>query len=123
MLICLVWMVEEHYGHSGDVVFQRIVYHGDWKYVIAWGDDDEFYNLVDDPYELNNRLHDSVASEALRKLQQLALNDLLLERASREAEFPQTEMEHKLVVSNDRWPREERLLQYKLEQQLNRSAG
>ncbi len=111
-------LVVEHYGHSGDVAYQRIVYQGDWKYVVAWGDDDELYNLKDDPYELNNRLQDIEALEVLANLQKLALDDLLNERAEREEEFPQSEMEFKLVISNDRWPREERLLQYKLERAL-----
>ena len=112
------YLVVEHYGHSGDVAYQRIVYQGDWKYVVAWGDDDELYDLVSDPYELTNRLRDDAAANVLRKLQQLALDDLLEERACRETDFPQSEMEYKLVISNDRWPREERLLLYKLEQAL-----
>jgi len=116
-------LVVEHYGHSGDIAFQRIVYQGDWKYVAAWGDNDEFYNLEDDPYELNCRLHDDTVSDVLRELQQLAPDDLYQERVLRQAKFPQTEMEYKLVVSDGRWPREERLLQYKLEQLLKRSAG
>ena len=111
-------LVVEHYGHSGDVAYQRIIYQDDWKYVVAWGDDDELYNLKDDPYELNNRLQDFEALEVLANLQKLALDDLLNERAEREEEFPQSEMEFKLVISNDRWPREERLLQYKLERAL-----
>ena len=115
-------LVVEHYGHSGDVAFQRIVYHGDWKYVVAWGDDDEFYNLADDPYELSNRLQDDTVINTLRKLQQFALDDLRQERAAREIEFPQSEMEFKLVISNDHWPREERLLQYKLERALGENS-
>jgi len=86
--------------------------------VFRWSDDDELYNLKDDPYELNNRLQDIEALEVLANLQKLALDDLLNERAEREEEFPQSEMEFKLVISNDRWPREERLLQYKLERAL-----
>ncbi len=112
-------LVVEHYGHSGDVSFQRIVYRGDWKYVVAWGDDDELYNLAEDPYELDSRLNDGSVAHILKKLQRLALDDLLQERLAREAKFPISEMEYKLVVSNDRWPREERLLQYKLERALS----
>ena len=112
-------LVVEHYGHSGDVAFQRIVYQGDWKYVVAWGDDDELYNLAEDPYELDNLCQEGAVQEALRRLQQIALDDLLEERAQREEQFPQSEMEFKLVISNDRWPREERLLQYKLESALS----
>ncbi|MGB1311848.1 MAG: hypothetical protein ACPG47_11575, partial [Leucothrix sp.] len=112
-------LVVEHYGHSGDVAFQRIVYHGDWKYVVAWGDDDELYNLADDPYELSNRLNDRAVADRLKTMQQFALDDLQAERAAREVDYPQSEMEFKLVVSNDRWPREERLLLYKLERALS----
>ena len=111
-------LVVEHYGHSGDVAYQRIVYQGDWKYVVAWGDDDELYNLIEDPYELSNRVQDVGVSEVLSNLQRIALNDLCAERVAREVDFPQSEMEFKLVISNDRWPREERLLQYKLERAL-----
>lgn len=111
-------LVVEHYGHSGDVCFQRIVYHNDFKYVAAWGDEDELYNLQEDPYELNCLLADKDHSRTLAQLQQLALDDLLEERRLREALHPQTEMEYKLVTSTARWPREERLLCYKLERAL-----
>jgi arylsulfatase A-like enzyme len=42
-------LVCEHYGHSGDVLHQRIAYQNHWKYVAVYGDEDELYNLTDDP--------------------------------------------------------------------------
>lgn len=111
-------LVVEHYGHSGDVCFQRIVYAGEHKYVAAWGDDDELYDIAADPYEQDNLIDSEAHAERRRQLQRLALDDLLAERAQRELEHPQSEMEHKLVTSTARWPREERLLCYKLERAL-----
>ncbi len=109
-------LVVEHYGHSGDVCFQRIVYWQHWKYVAAYGDDDELYDLASDPFELQDRQADS--PDILQAMRQRALDDLVHERAEREQPHPQREMEHKLVVSNARWPREERLLMYKLQRAL-----
>ncbi|MGB0865992.1 MAG: sulfatase-like hydrolase/transferase, partial [Granulosicoccaceae bacterium] len=111
-------LVVEHYGHSGDVCFQRIVYKGDYKYVAAWGDDDELYNLSLDPYELDNLIEQESSAVTLREMQTLALQNLLQEREQRERDYPQSEMEFKLVTSSARWPREERLLCYKLERAL-----
>jgi len=36
------------------VYTQRIVWHGDWKYVFSPGGIDELYNLADDPHERHN---------------------------------------------------------------------
>ncbi len=47
-------MICDHFGHSGDVLFQKILYLDGWKYTSVWGDDDELYDLENDPYELNN---------------------------------------------------------------------
>jgi len=41
--------------HGGRLLLtQRVVYHDDWKLVWNGFDDHEFYNLVEDPYELRN---------------------------------------------------------------------
>jgi len=37
---------------------QRLVWHGDWKYVFSPGGIDELYNLADDPHETRNRIDD-----------------------------------------------------------------
>ncbi len=111
-------LVVEHYGHSGDVCFQRIVYFQDYKYVAAWGDDDELYDLKNDSYELHNLVARPEYSQTLRHLQHLALEDLVQEREARANAHPPSEMEHKLVASTARWPREEKLLCYKLERAL-----
>ena len=47
------------------VYTQRIVWHGDWKYVFSPGGIDELYNLADDPYERLNLVDDPEHREAL----------------------------------------------------------
>ncbi|RMD76761.1 MAG: DUF229 domain-containing protein [Lentisphaerae bacterium] len=42
---------------------QRIYWEGPWKYVFNGFDDDELYNLQEDPGEMNNRIHDPSCSE------------------------------------------------------------
>ena len=42
-------LICEHYGHSGDVLHQRIAYEDKWKYVAVYGGDDELYDLAEDP--------------------------------------------------------------------------
>lgn len=42
---------------------QRIVYCGDWKLVVNGFDEDELYNLVGDPAEVNNRIADPSIEE------------------------------------------------------------
>ncbi len=50
------------------VYTQRIVWHGDWKYVFSPGGADELYNLREDPHELRNRAADPVARGVLIKM-------------------------------------------------------
>lgn len=111
-------LIVEHYGHSGDISFQRIAYHGCFKYVAAWGDEDELYDLDADPFELDNLIASSAYQTQLQLMQRLIQTQLLSERGERRQTFPETEMEYKLVDSSARWPREERLLLYKLERAL-----
>jgi arylsulfatase A-like enzyme len=108
-------LVCEHYGHSGDVLHQRIVYWRDWKYVAAYGDGDELYNLPEDPYELNNLIGAEQAREARQHCRTLLIADLKNERDKRAVKHPPSELEFMLVKSTARWPREERLLLHKLE--------
>jgi arylsulfatase A-like enzyme len=47
----------EHNGH-GEVILQRIVLQGRYKYVAALYDGDELYDLVADPWEMRNLVDD-----------------------------------------------------------------
>ena len=51
-------LICDHFGHSGDVLFQKILYQNRFKYTSVWGEDDEFYDLAADPYELINLIDD-----------------------------------------------------------------
>ncbi len=105
----------EHYGHSGDVLHQRIVYKDRWKYVAVFGDDDELYDLADDPYELNSLVADRRHKETVRQLRGLIIDELKRERDARAKTDPPSDLEAQLVNSTPLWPREERMLLYKLE--------
>ena len=50
------------------VYTQRIVWHGDWKYVFSPGGIDELYNLADDPHETLNLAEDEAHRETLRDM-------------------------------------------------------
>lgn len=47
------------------VYTQRIVWHGDWKYVFSPGGIDELYNLADDPHEETNLAEDAAYHDTL----------------------------------------------------------
>lgn len=51
---------EYHGGYY--LLTQRVYWNGDWKYVFNGFDDDELYNLVDDPYEMTNLIDDSACA-------------------------------------------------------------
>lgn len=54
------------------VYTQRLVWHGDWKYVFSPGGKDELYNLSEDPFERRNRIGDpscrSVVEDMCRRM-------------------------------------------------------
>jgi hypothetical protein len=108
-------LICEHYGHSGDVLHQRIAYKNQWKYVAVYGGDDELYNLTDDPYELSNLVSDGEYSSICSELRKLLIEELRHERDTRAENFPPSELEYMLVDSTPLWPREEKMLLYKLE--------
>lgn len=64
---------------------QRIVWHGDWKYIFSPGGVDELYHLANDPYEENNLAADPRHREVLvqmvkrmwRKMEQIGDESLL----------------------------------------------
>ena len=109
-------LICEHYGHSGDILHQRIIYKDDWKYVAVYGDMDELYNLSLDPHELDNLVDKPEYSDICSDLRKLIINELRMEREKRKEIFSQSELEFMLVNSTPEWPREEKMLLYKLEQ-------
>lgn len=110
-------MICEHYGHSGDVLFQKILYFDTWKYVACWGDDDEFYNLDDDPHEMNDRIKDHETDLLQRQMRDIIIQDMESRRAERHRWKPAEFWEQGIVFSSPEWPREETLLLYKLKVQ------
>ena len=62
----------EHNSH-GEELLQRIVIRGRHKYVATLFDLDELYDLEQDPYEMNNLVHEP----ALRHIRE-ELRDLLI---------------------------------------------
>lgn len=50
-------IVAEHNGH-GEIILQRIIVEGSYKYVAALFDGDELYDFRTDPYERNNLADD-----------------------------------------------------------------
>jgi arylsulfatase A-like enzyme len=57
----------EYYG-GRIYLTQRVVWHDDWKFVFNGFDEDELYNLKDDPYELNNLAQNPAYGRQLRQL-------------------------------------------------------
>lgn len=51
---------------------QRVIWDGDWKLVWNCFDQDELYNLRDDPQELVNRIDDPACDEHVRRLMAIA---------------------------------------------------
>lgn len=50
------------------VYTQRIVWHGNWKYVFSPGGIDELYNLAEDPHEMVNRAEDPSCHGVLEEM-------------------------------------------------------
>lgn len=111
-------MVCDHFGHSGDILFQKILYLNDWKYTSAWGDDDELYDLQSDPYELNNLIDDDVTKDRRQAMRKIILDHLKDRRAERSTWHKAEFWEDGIVFSSPEWPREETLQIYKLKVQL-----
>lgn len=110
-------LICDHFGHSGDISFQKILYLDGWKYVSFWGDDDELYCLDEDPFEMNNRLNDAATFERQSVMRERIIDHITERRALRRkwkrAEF----WEDGIVFSSPEWPREEALQLYKLRTQ------
>ena len=50
------------------VYTQRVVWHGEWKYVFSPGGIDELYNLQQDPHECNNRIDDPACQPVVEEM-------------------------------------------------------
>ncbi|MEJ8562154.1 sulfatase-like hydrolase/transferase [Yoonia sp. GPGPB17] len=107
----------DHFGHSGDVSFQKILYLDGWKYVSVWGDDDELYCLDDDPFELSNRLDDPDTYDRQTMMREMIIDHIVERRAERSGWQPAEFWEAGIVFSSPEWPREETLQLYKLRTQ------
>lgn len=110
-------MIVDHYGHSGDVSYQKIAYHLDWKYVSAYGDDDELYNLKYDPYEMNNLMSHEDTHEIQHNMRDLIIDHIEERRSERAIWHKPDFLERGIVFSSPEWPREETLQLYKLKVQ------
>jgi len=107
-------MICDHFGHSGDISFQKILYQDGFKYVACWGDEDELYDLSADPFELNCLLKDPEHQNRLKQMRDAVIAHLEDRRAERTKWKPSKFWEDGIVFSSPEWPREETLLLYKL---------
>ena len=111
------YMICDHFGHSGDICFQKVLYEGGWKYVSAYSAGDELYHLDEDPFELKN-LIDDTATDALQHAMRARLITHYEERrAEREAWHAPEFWEQGIVYSSAEWPRDEALHLYQLQAQ------
>ena len=110
-------LICDHFGHSGDISFQKILYLDGWKYVSVWGDEDELYCLDDDPFELTNRLADPATFDRQTVMRDLIIDHITHRRAARRDWKPAEFWEDGIVFSSPEWPREETLQLYKLRTQ------
>ncbi len=110
-------MICDHFGHSGDISFQKILYSDRWKYVSAWGDGDELYCLSDDPNELNNRISDEATFLRQRQMRDAIIEHIEARRDERRTWHREEFWEAGIVFSSPEWPREETLQLFKLKVQ------
>ncbi len=110
-------MICDHFGHSGDVCFQKIYYADGWKYVSAYSAGDELYDLVSDPYELDNRIDDESTNSRQHAMRAKIIAHYEERRAEREAWHAQEFWEKGVVFSSPEWPRDETLHYYQLQVQ------
>lgn len=107
-------MICDHFGHSGDVCFQKILYKDGWKYVSAYSAGDELYDLESDPYELVNRIDDVLTNDRQHAMRAQIITHYEQRRAEREAWHAQEFWEKGVVFSSPEWPRDETLHLYQL---------
>ncbi len=110
-------MICDHFGHSGDVCFQKILYADGWKYVSAYSAGDELYDLSTDPYELVNRIDDESTADRQQRMRDRIIEHYETRRAEREAWHAPEFWEQGVVFSSPEWPRDETLHLYQLKVQ------
>ena len=115
-------MICDHFGHSGDVCFQKILYVNGWKYISAYSAGDELYDLNSDPYELANRIGDESTFDRQCKMRALIIKHYEERRTEREHWHPQEFWEQGIVYSSPEWPRDETLHLYQLKVQQTRGS-
>lgn len=69
-------VVSSYSGQQFGLYTQRAIRTGEWKYVWNATDVDELYDLRCDPDELDNRVHDPSAADALAELRRRLLGIL-----------------------------------------------
>ncbi|MCC7407996.1 MAG: sulfatase-like hydrolase/transferase [Phycisphaeraceae bacterium] len=69
-------VVCQHHGHYTDDIMLRMVVTDRYKYVGAIFDGDELYDLQEDPYEMNNLVHDPAHAELARQMRQRLIDHL-----------------------------------------------
>lgn len=62
-------LICEHNGH-GEEILQRIIMHDRYKYVAALYDNDEIYDLLEDPHEMHNLIGDPRHKDVAADLRQ-----------------------------------------------------
>ena len=110
-------MICDHFGHSGDVCFQKILYADGWKYVSAYSAGDELYDLNSDPFELHNLINDESTTERQHSMRAQIIEHYEQRRKERETWHPQEFWERGVVFSSPEWPRDETLHLYQLKTQ------
>ncbi|MEM7257195.1 MAG: sulfatase-like hydrolase/transferase [Pseudomonadota bacterium] len=110
-------MICDHFGHSGDVCFQKIVYANGWKYVSAYSAGDELYDLNTDPFELHNLIDNPSTHQRQLQMRQMIIDHYETRREEREAWHSPEFWERGIVYSSAEWPRDETLHLYQLQQQ------
>ena len=93
-------MICDHFGHSGDVCFQKILSVNGWKYVSAYSAGDELYDLNSDPYELANRIDDESTFDRQCKMRALIIKHYEQRRTERERWHPQEFWDKGIVYSS-----------------------
>ena len=62
------WIGYAEYFGGRMLLTQRVVWDDPWKFVFNGFDQDELYNLDEDPFEMSNRVDDPACEQHLRRL-------------------------------------------------------
>ncbi|MCC7145829.1 MAG: sulfatase-like hydrolase/transferase [Phycisphaeraceae bacterium] len=86
-------LVCEHHGHYTDDIMLRMVVTDQYKYVAAIFDDDELYDLKNDPYEMKNLVYEPAYAELAKEMRGRLIAQL-------EGDWPAHRLVHALKYSN-----------------------